>query len=836
MAFQIIPFLISIAISMILSAAAAYIAKQNQEAAEKKLKSQLNQERGIQIKANTISTAESLRVIYGKHRVGGNDVYMNTASKHNRILWIIQGIGEGTLDSIYQVDSVDQVFVDDTLYTELNAKDTDHTLIAYNFYDGSPTQNISDGGLWADFSAANKDYTDNLRNTAFMLWKFRWNEDVFRGIPSRELVIKGRKLYDFRTSTTAWSDNPVLALYDFFTNSRYGIGIDSAIIDTVSWGDVADYCDKIYPYDSRTGPKFKVNYVINVGGIPAWDAINGLLELFRGTLNYYNGTYYLRFADLNEEASVLTIEDKHIVQNENGKASLRLSQPTSTNIPTAIRVTFIDAEKDWTEDSFIISDEESVVHDVCFEGCTDKEIAGILGHYELERLQLNRGLSGKFRDDCIFLEPGDIINFNSSSFAIEDQPMRVMSVGHSQIGLVDLALQYEALELYNDSYDIVLDNIYKVNLPDPTDPSSIANATIEEELYYYRLRSFSRLKISFTIPDDDPWFKHVEVWVSTDGNVEANYKHQFNSNENFVIDPVEEGKEYWIVLKTVNIYGAKQKFNDATKLSYLVTGKSSTRPPSLSYLSAVPGDNSLTLMSDKLDDPDIEAYEFRFGPQWIGGIFMGSYRSPNFSVKNIKPGFFEFTANTLGTNGLYGLVPVYASARIPLPKGYIYFNEYLMEVSGGGESHDNTEWYYYNNSWYLKCSHTAGVLTGTYISPEYDIGPENINTYFSYIDSTITITGLGTTWGEIAPPPTTWANLDAENNMWSNIIEIDVAPVISMELQYRENETDTWKAITKAEFTAGVIYLRFIRVKVTITDPTTEVNGLISQPIIKLYK
>ena len=70
----------------------------------------------------------------------------------------------------------------------------------------------------------------------------------------------------------------------------------------------------------------------------------------------------------------------------------------------------------------------------------------------------------------------------------------------------------------------------------------------------FTAKSFIRLFISFDVPSADPWFKHVEVWMSLDGDVDANYKHQINANDSFVIDPVEEGNDYWIKLRTVNTF------------------------------------------------------------------------------------------------------------------------------------------------------------------------------------------------------------------------------------------------------------------------------------------
>ena len=61
------------------------------------------------------------------------------------------------------------------------------------------------------------------------------------GIPALRVVVRGRKLFDPRTSTTAWSDNPALVIRDYLTSSR-GFGIDAAWINDASFADFANLC------------------------------------------------------------------------------------------------------------------------------------------------------------------------------------------------------------------------------------------------------------------------------------------------------------------------------------------------------------------------------------------------------------------------------------------------------------------------------------------------------------------------------------------------------------------------------------------------------------------
>lgn len=854
------------------------------------------EERGIQL--NTRSTQEPVRVIYGLQRVGGNDVYISTMGYHNKELWIIQTLSEGECEGIYQDGGVDQILIDDEPYTDFGST------IDYQFYSGSSTQTYDTA-----LNAVDSNWTDNQRYTSYIRWKFTWDENLYRGVPSRVLDFKGKKILDFRNSTTAWSQNAVLALYDFFTEEEYGLGVNSDYIDETSWTTAANYFD-------TKGWLF--NYVVQ-GSKNSWAIAQDMMKHFRAAISWFDGKYYLLIADINEESSVMTIEDKHIVQDGEGRAQIRLVQPSRFDKPNGLRVTFNDKEKEYVKDDVLIGDESGVVDSISLMGYTDRKTACDLATYQLERLNLNRTISGTFRDDCLELAPHDLITFNSTALAISNQVMRVVSASFAGNGLINMSLQYESYDLYDDDYNADIEGIYTCNLPNPNTVVSIQNPQITEETYYYRLRTFSRLNITFTVSEDEPWFKHVEVWQATvDAGsavpVQADYEHQFNSTNKFSIDPVEQDQEYYIVLIPVSIYGVKDTFNNAPKLSSLIIGNSSA-PESLPYLFAVPSDNSLVLFSDKLDDPDIEVYEFRLGGTWNTGVFLSAKRSPQESLANVKPGEHSFSAESKGSNGEYGIDPEITTATMPLPIGWalsntftvdvnytatvtlpnnitgitkanpgvvssvahglqvgdrVYFNgltqmtelnttsQYVTavgsvnlfsinntstygaaETTGGAcgwdrDIKDNVQKITYDSETYLKCSHTSGVLTGTFTSPGYDTGVA-AQEYYVYVDATITVVGEGDGWDDVLPTGTTWNDINISTRTWNQIVDVESAPKVNITMLYREHNTNAWSEMKNAEILSASITARYFKVKIEIEDPSTEIHAYVENYSLKLH-
>jgi len=597
-------------------------------------------------RVNTRSTTEPVKVIYGTGRVGGNDTYYKQIGSNNEVLWVVQTLCEGPIDSILVGgDTYDEVYLGNVKAYTYSA-----SYLSYWLKTGTGSQTVE-----SNINAVAPEFTDTMRYTAYIVWKLTWNRTLYQGLPKRQTVIKGRLLYDPRDGSTAWSDNIALAVWDWLMNGRYGMGINAGKFDTDSFISAANYCDT---------KGWTINMVIFKADKKK-DVLNNMLALMRGTLQWYDGKFYLRYADLNYESSVMTIEDQHILRTETGKALISISQPSKLQKAAGLNVMFTDPDKEYTTDGVLIGDALGKVDDYKLLGCHSRQQAADLGYYMLERQQLDRTISIPVRDDCLKLEPHDVVSFETTALNIQETYMRVVESSIRQDGLIDLVLQYEDLVLYNDVYDLATETIYSVTLPDPTDePPPVTNVSVVEEVYSYRMRSESRFLIYFT-PPDYVWFDHVEVWQSFDN---INWVFLFPVVDDFKVEPLQEGAIYYFRLKVVSIRGVKQSDNNDWKVAQLATGQSSTLPPSLTTLHYILSrNNGLSLFSQKIYDDDIEVYEFRLGASWSGGVFLASLRSPNLVFNLVKPGTHTIFCNTLGTNNAYGASPVSVQVTLPDP-------------------------------------------------------------------------------------------------------------------------------------------------------------------------
>lgn len=758
------------------------------------------------LRFNTRSTQELVRIVYGEQRVGGNDAFIETVGEDLKDLWVVQCLSEGECEGIAQIDSVDQIFLSDKLTGEYGGN------ASYWFHSGSSTQTYD-----TNLNSAISKWIDNQRYVCYIVWKLTYDRDYFQGIPNRTVVLKGKKVYDFRDTTWKYSNNPVLCLYDYMVNSRYGTGIDSTKIDVSSWTSAANYCDT---------KGWTLNYTV-FKNQSAQDVMDAICVHFRGQMVWYDGKFYLRYADLNYESSVMTLDDEHIFRDVDGKANILITEPSEFNKPDGIRVTFTDPDKDYVNDDIMIGEDVGVVESLTLVGCTNRQQAADLGVYALERLQLNRTISGLFRGDAVKLEPHDVITMNTSALNISDQLMRVQVANILGNDEIELMLIYEDIVLYNDDYDLDTEGTYTCNLPDITaEPPSVGNVQISEATYNYRLRTFTRLEITFDLPSNYPWFRHVEVRLSYD---DVNWEHLFNAISDFEINPVEEGVTYWIRLKVVSIWGTRQQDSNDYKVSRAVLGYTSD-PTSLGSLEAIVNQNTINLYSAKVSDPDIELYEFRVGSSWSGAILLAALRSPNLSLSGVKPGNHTFWANTLANSGNYGLTPRSASAVLKdPPDGWTLQATETCDYNGVG-THDNTEYVVYDGGDYLKCSHTGGVLVGTYTSPIYDRGASGRYMVFCLVD--IVVIGTGTTWDDQIPSPNIWSSIGIDVKSWAEIFTLVAGPSVSMKLKYGETSPPT-SEVVKMEILSAIVTGRYFQMEITITDPSAEINALVEEFSLK---
>lgn len=181
--------------------------------------------------------------VYGEIRRSGGLLFACTSSTNKYIHMIIE-VAPHEVSAINEVWLHDYCIPDDWL-------DADGVVTTGKYankvrirkYLGTSTQ-TADSLL---VSESDGKWTTNhrLRGIAYLYVRMEWDSDLFpSGIPNISAWVKGKKLYDPRTSLTEYSENPALILYDYLTDATFGLSAQSFEIDSAYMLAAANVCDE----------------------------------------------------------------------------------------------------------------------------------------------------------------------------------------------------------------------------------------------------------------------------------------------------------------------------------------------------------------------------------------------------------------------------------------------------------------------------------------------------------------------------------------------------------------------------------------------------------------
>jgi hypothetical protein len=293
--------------------------------------------------ANTLSNADPIPVIYGSRRVGASVIELGvTATEvqadrlHRIAIW-----GEGPISAVQALLLDTKAATDPVLFAPGVVANIEH-------YTGTDGQAASAAliAYFADPSRWNASCT--LAGVAYTYFNLVWNPDYFpHGRPVVTADVDGRTLYDPRTTLTAFSRNPALAIRDYLTNTRYGRSVPSSMIDDTAFIEAANHCDEpVSVPDGAGGTTTQARYtcdgVLNIDQ-GALDNLRALLTSCRGFLVFSGGKYKLKIDKAETPVSFVLSADNII-----GGWSIQLGG--KRNRFNRVRARFFNKDASWQPD------------------------------------------------------------------------------------------------------------------------------------------------------------------------------------------------------------------------------------------------------------------------------------------------------------------------------------------------------------------------------------------------------------------------------------------------------------------------------------------------------
>jgi hypothetical protein len=406
---------------------------------------------------NSFGSALDHQIIYGEVKTGGAVVYDNATGNNNKYLHRIIAFAG------HEIDSFQEIYLDDELLT----LDVNGNVTSPERYNGK--LRIKEH-LGADNQVADTDlvsevpeWTTNhrLQGIAYLYIRMSFDADVFpNGVPTFTSVIRGKKVYDPRTLTTAWSNNPALCVRDYLTSSAYGLGESSANIDDDSIIVAANVCDNLNYPTLTGGTKFTTNGAFTTAVTP-YSFLNNIMSSMGGTVWYSQGEWRVKPAYYTAPVTNLTDDDLR----SGLSISTRHSRRDNFN---TVKGTFKGTETNWqvtdypeyTNAAFVTEDNgQSSVVDLDLPFTSSSVEARRIARIALERNRQQLTVSASFGMRAFGLQVGDLVTLTSTRRGWAAKEFEIVSWNFGITGENDLQVQLTLREISESVFDEVNDGI-----------------------------------------------------------------------------------------------------------------------------------------------------------------------------------------------------------------------------------------------------------------------------------------------------------------------------------------------------------------------------------------
>jgi len=466
-----------------------------------------------------------------------------------------------------------------------------------------------------------------LQGIAYLYVRLKYDADAFpSGIPNISAEIKGKKILDFRNGSTAFSSNPALCLHDYLTDTRFGLGVPSAQIDTTSFTTVANICDEdISLAGGGTENRYESHGII-YSNIQPMQAIDEILGSMLGVLSYSNGKFHLAGGKFVSPTITLDEDDFR------GGISIQTKQ-SRRNLFNTVKGIFTSPSSNWqptdypmiTSSTFVSEDnEETIFGNVDLPFTTSPTMAQRIAKVVLFKNRQQMVLQAPMKLSAFKLQVGDTVTINNTRLGFSSKIFQVADwtfvSDETDVG-IDLILQETSSSVFDwdaEESEFISDNT--------TLPSAETVSTPSLEVSDI-MRAYSGIVSTILLIK-------ATSGSGTTNEIEVEYRNTSTDTEyttlgkaktvggsaKFELINAEDGMFYEVRARSVNAFNVYSSFASAT---HEVVGKT-----------AVPADvedfsvnivNNLAVCSWTVNSElDISHYVIRHTPATSSPIYAGA--------------------------------------------------------------------------------------------------------------------------------------------------------------------------------------------------------------------
>jgi len=562
---------------------------------------------------NQRGSALEHQIIYGKMRTGGTIVFDGTTGAENKFLHrVIAFTG-------HEIEDFDQIYIND----EIATLDGSGNVISPSRYNGFVRikKKLGTDDQLADADLVNEvtEWTSEhrLRGVSYLYVRFQFNQDVFpNGVPEVTAVVKGKKVFDPRTSTTSFSDNPALCLRDYIL-ADYGLAEDPDNIDDSLVIAAANVCDETVSGTNR----YTCNGAFTTATTP-YDLLQDMLTSMGGLLWYAQGQWRMKPAyyvaptvsfDEDDLRSSIAVQTRH-------------SRRDNFN---TVRGTFRGPETDYqitdypevSNEAFISADggQESVA-DIELPFTDSSVTARRIARIALERNRQQITVQASFGLRAFQVQVGDVVNLSVDRFGWTQKEFEVVSWTFGLTDGLDLQVQMSLREISESVFDEVDDGIvYERDNTSLLSPFDVPNVglSLDSELKIVNEQVFNALNI--TIQNDSDLIDYYEVEYKPSAN--SDFKSLGSGSSNKFELLAEEDGDFDIRARAVNTFGVRGNFTTFTNFS---SRPFAPPPANVTNFSINVVGGTAQLSWDSVPDLDLSHYEVRFTPDASNPVWSNS--------------------------------------------------------------------------------------------------------------------------------------------------------------------------------------------------------------------
>ena len=353
---------------------------------------------------------------------------------------------------------------------------------------------------------------------------------------------------DVRLSFTqvGFENSPAAAIWDFLTNTRYGMGIPTDKLDQTSFEEVHTYCTEILADGSE---RYNLDIVLG-SHKSALDHLVMMLQSFGGFLVWSEGVIKLRVD--KAESSIAAITEDEIITD-----TFQYTVPSLNDIPNRIKVDIRDRDDEFRHNILFANDEydqeaTDEIREILVQlhGVSRKGQASRLAQYYLDNAITNK-IIVTFRVSIknIAFEVGDVIDVTHSLPGWTQKLFRILEISEQEDEELALVCREYNTDIYHDEGVATQANTdsYIPSLFDP--PEHVVH------LDAYEKPDVPEIKISFGLPDDPRWWAGAQIFKSVGSNLDYEFVGDaFVISEVGLLENVIDENSTTIYIK--RIYGA----------------------------------------------------------------------------------------------------------------------------------------------------------------------------------------------------------------------------------------------------------------------------------------